>query len=439
MLFVMLIVKSINTVCASDRNNSAKENEPAAAVSTPSSETSSIKPQQTTKYDLTVCIDPGHGDYDPGTVNSDQTRLEKDDDLRISLKIRDCLEKQGVNVVMTRSDDTFVELEDRTKIANNAKCDFFVCMHRNAYIGDMRGVEVWVNNAEPKEEKPAEAKEDKQQDAQGEEHQAPEQTYEIKVNGETRKVTMKELTDLAQMGADYTKKTQALAESRRQVDAMMAALQVQKASQPQQTQPQPQDNPVDRVKSDYEQAVRETEQRLRLKPGEFNQFDPMHQFALHRVMSEHEAQQARYAARMSDVQTEIQDFLAEANKDPDTQAINDNFNRYLFAMGASSAEGAEKAQRIANAENALFSKTATREDCKVLRAHWKYVKEQLAKEKAAQQAQAAPKPEPPKTETPGNGRQAQTHAVFDMHKLGSMNTQQQLRALKQLGIFNMKG
>lgn len=152
MLFVMLIVKSINTVCASDRNNSAKENVPAAAVSTPSSETSSIKPQQTTKYDLTVCIDPGHGDYDPGTVNSDQTRLEKDDDLRISLKIRDCLEKQGVNVVMTRSDDTFVELEDRTMIANNAKCDFFVCMHRNAFIGDMRGVEVWVNNAEPKED-----------------------------------------------------------------------------------------------------------------------------------------------------------------------------------------------------------------------------------------------------------------------------------------------
>ena len=322
------------------------------------------------------------------------------------------------------------EAPDYSKLGSMNQSDQLSFLKRHGFV---------ETNAEPKEEKPAEAKEDKQQDAQGEEHQAPEQTYEIKVNGETRKVTMKELTDLAQMGADYTKKTQALAESRRQVDAMMAALQVQKASQPQQTQPQPQDNPVDRVKSDYEQAVRETEQRLRLKPGEFNQFDPMHQFALHRVMSEHEAQQARYAARMSDVQTEIQDFLAEANKDPDTQAINDNFNRYLFAMGASSAEGAEKAQRIANAENALFSKTATREDCKVLRAHWKYVKEQLAKEKAAQQAQAAPKPEPPKTETPGNGRQAQTHAVFDMHKLGSMNTQQQLRALKQLGIFNMKG
>jgi hypothetical protein len=322
------------------------------------------------------------------------------------------------------------EPPDYSKLGSMNQSDQLSFLKRHGFV---------ETNAEPKEEKPAEAKEDKQQDAQGEEHQAPEQTYEIKVNGETRKVTMKELTDLAQMGADYTKKTQALAESRRQVDAMMAALQVQKASQPQQTQPQPQDNPVDRVKSDYEQAVRETEQRLRLKPGEFNQFDPMHQFALHRVMSEHEAQQARYAARMSDVQTEIQDFLAEANKDPDTQAINDNFNRYLFAMGASSAEGAEKAQRIANAENALFSKTATREDCKVLRAHWKYVKEQLAKEKAAQQAQAAPKPEPPKTETPGNGRQAQTHAVFDMHKLGSMNTQQQLRALKQLGIFNMKG
>lgn len=322
------------------------------------------------------------------------------------------------------------EPPDYSKLGSMNQSDQLSFLKRHGFV---------ETNAEPKEEKPAEAKEDKQQDAQGEEHQAPEQTYEIKVNGETRKVTMKELTDLAQMGADYTKKTQALAESRRQVDAMMAALQVQKASQPQQTQPQQQASPADRVKSDYEQAVHAAEQCLGLKPGEFNQFDPMHQFALNRIMAEHEAQRARYAARMSDVQTEIQDFLAEANKDPDTQAINDNFNRYLFAMGASSAEGAEKAQRIANAENALFSKTATREDCKVLRAHWKYVKEQLAKEKAAQQAQAAPKPEPPKTETPGNGRQAQTHAVFDMHKLGSMNTQQQLRALKQLGIFNMKG
>ena len=322
------------------------------------------------------------------------------------------------------------EPPDYSKLGSMNQSDQLSFLKRHGFV---------ETNVEPKEEKPAETKDDKPQEAQGEERQAPEQTYEIKVNGETRKVTMKELTDLAQMGADYTKKTQALAESRRQVDAMMAALQVQKASQPQQTQPQPQESPVDRVKSDYEQAVRETEQRLRLKPGEFNQFDPMHQFALHRVMSEHEAQQARYAARMSDVQTEIQDFLAEANKDPDTQAINDNFNRYLFAMGASSAEGAEKAQRIANAENALFSKTATREDCKVLREHWRYVKEQLAKEKAAQQAPAAPKPEPPKTETPGNGRQAQTRATFDVRKLGSMSTQQQLRALKQFGIFNMKG
>lgn len=299
-------------------------------------------------------------------------------------------------------------------------------------------------NAKPKAEEkepepPTKTEEDKPEDAQGEESQADEQTYEIKVDGETRKLTLKELIAQAQMGADYTKKTQALAESRRQVDAMMAALQVQKASQPQQTSQQPQQTPADSVKNDYEQAVRVAEQRLGLKPGEFNQFDPMHQFALNRIMAEHEAQQARETARLSEAQTEIRAFIEEANRDPETPEINDNFNRFLFAMGAASAEGAQKAQRIANAENALFQKKATKEDCQILRAHWKYVKEQLAKEKAAQQAQAAPKPEPPKTETPGNGRQAQTHAVFDMHKLGSMNTQQQLRALKQLGIFNMKG
>lgn len=148
----MLAFKSVKTVSASGKNNSPIENETAPVEASSVSELSSSKPKQITGYDLTVCIDPGHGDYDPGTVNSDQTRLEKDDNLRISLILRDCLKKYGVNVVMTRETDTFVELEDRTKIANNAKCDFFVCMHRNAYIGKMNGVEIWVNNAEPKED-----------------------------------------------------------------------------------------------------------------------------------------------------------------------------------------------------------------------------------------------------------------------------------------------
>lgn len=102
------------------------------------------------KNDFTVCIDAGHGDYDGGTSNKDGTRVEKNDNLDIALEVQKNLEKQGVNVVMTRDDDTFLDLGERCEVANNKQADLFVSLHRNSYDGDIYGAEVWVNNAEPK-------------------------------------------------------------------------------------------------------------------------------------------------------------------------------------------------------------------------------------------------------------------------------------------------
>lgn len=331
-----------------------------------------------------------------------------------------------------QAEESAPEAPDYSQLGDMSQSDQLSFLKRHGFV------ENTALTGEKASESPAKAEENKPQDAQGEESQASEPTYEIKVDGETRKVTMQELTNLAQMGADYTKKTQALADSRRQVDAMMAALQVQQAAKSQPSQ-QNVPTPADALKTDYEQAVRLTETRLGLKPGEFNQFDPQHQFALNRIMSEQATQQARENARLAGAQEEIRAFVDEANKDPETPEINDNFERFLFALGMSSAEGARKAQRIANAQNNLFAGTASREDCKILRGHWQYVKEQLAQEKAAKKSPAMPKPEPPKTETPGNGKQAAAHAEFDVHKLAGMNTQQQIRFLKQFGVFNMKG
>ncbi len=98
---------------------------------------------------LIVCVDAGHGDYDAGTTDRDGTRYEKDDDLAIALKVRDYLESCGVTVIMTREDDSFLELGDRCEIANEAKADFMLCLHRNSYDGDIQGVEAWVHNSEP--------------------------------------------------------------------------------------------------------------------------------------------------------------------------------------------------------------------------------------------------------------------------------------------------
>lgn len=97
--------------------------------------------------EISVCLDPGHGDYDPGAVSGD--RQEKDDNLRIALLVRDNLEAKGIRVYMTRDDDTFLSLEERCALANKKKCTLFVALHRNSAESGS-GVEVWVENTPEK-------------------------------------------------------------------------------------------------------------------------------------------------------------------------------------------------------------------------------------------------------------------------------------------------
>ncbi len=100
--------------------------------------------EETPSVALTVCIDAGHGGEDGGSTSADGNRLEKDDTLNISLKIRDILVSQGVNVIMTRDGDTKIKLSERCQIANDANADLFVSMHRNLGAGE--GVEIWVSH-----------------------------------------------------------------------------------------------------------------------------------------------------------------------------------------------------------------------------------------------------------------------------------------------------
>jgi N-acetylmuramoyl-L-alanine amidase len=79
-----------------------------------------------------VVIDPGHGGKDTGTVGRGGLK-EKDLVLAVSLKLRDLLEQRlGVEVVLTRDDDRFIPLEERTAIANQKGADLFISIHANA-------------------------------------------------------------------------------------------------------------------------------------------------------------------------------------------------------------------------------------------------------------------------------------------------------------------
>lgn len=85
-----------------------------------------------------------------GSIASSGKRYEKDDTLEMALKVKSYLEKQGINVIMTREEDEFVTLQDRCKKANWVMADLFVSIHRNSAEGG-DGVEVWISNGEDEE------------------------------------------------------------------------------------------------------------------------------------------------------------------------------------------------------------------------------------------------------------------------------------------------
>lgn len=79
----------------------------------------------------TIVIDPGHGGYDPGAVGVTGLQ-EKEVNLDIANRVQEILTDMGVNVIMTRSDDTYVSLSGRAATANNANADAFVAIHANS-------------------------------------------------------------------------------------------------------------------------------------------------------------------------------------------------------------------------------------------------------------------------------------------------------------------
>jgi len=110
--------------------------------------TQAAVPVDVQQKELLVVIDPGHGGEDAGALNNAQnpTRFEKDDNLRLALAVEQAFTKYpNIKTIMTRTDDTFVELNERCRIANDAKADFFISLHRNSAV-EGNGVEIWVNN-----------------------------------------------------------------------------------------------------------------------------------------------------------------------------------------------------------------------------------------------------------------------------------------------------
>jgi N-acetylmuramoyl-L-alanine amidase len=121
-----------------------------AAVTPPAAVTSQAaaapKPAAPPDARPVVVIDPGHGGIDNGTQSGDET--EKDLVLGFGLALRDRLEKSGkYRVVMTRTDDTFIPLGDRVRIAHDQSAALFVSIHADALPrgeGDAQGATIYT-------------------------------------------------------------------------------------------------------------------------------------------------------------------------------------------------------------------------------------------------------------------------------------------------------
>jgi N-acetylmuramoyl-L-alanine amidase len=94
-----------------------------------------------------VVLDPGHGGHDQGT-KSKSGLLEKDLVLDVSKRLAELLkERMGADVVLTRDDDTYLSLEERTRLANQEKADLFLSIHANSSPAkNVAGVETFYLN-----------------------------------------------------------------------------------------------------------------------------------------------------------------------------------------------------------------------------------------------------------------------------------------------------
>lgn len=126
-------------------------------ISNGKAEISAINKKVTTNINqkiTTICIDPGHGDWDIGAEGY-KGSFEKDIDLSIALKLGSLLEKnENIKVVYTRTNDSMDHiktsndsLKERIKISEIFKADIFISIHCNSNYDsiDSRGIETWYN------------------------------------------------------------------------------------------------------------------------------------------------------------------------------------------------------------------------------------------------------------------------------------------------------
>jgi len=128
--FLNLVNKETGSQYSINYNSLSIEN--TLAVKNPPTSSMDLKQEKKKwKFD-TIIIDPGHGGKDPGAIGYRGTK-EKDIVLDVSKRLAKKIEKNSkTKVILTRNEDTFVRLQDRTKLANTNQGDLFISIHANS-------------------------------------------------------------------------------------------------------------------------------------------------------------------------------------------------------------------------------------------------------------------------------------------------------------------
>jgi len=100
----------------------------------------------------TIMLDPGHGGKDPGAQGPSGVR-EKEVVLDIAKRIRSILQEAGIKVIMTRTNDEFISLAERTRLASRSDADLFISIHANANpVRKTEGMEAYYVRTHTKED-----------------------------------------------------------------------------------------------------------------------------------------------------------------------------------------------------------------------------------------------------------------------------------------------
>lgn len=253
-----------------------------------------------------------------------------------------------------------------------------------------------------------------------------DEVLDVVIDGKTVKMSKQELVNGYTRQADYTRKTQELAEERRRYDALIAQAQAQQAKTEQPTSKPT--NTAEAVQQGYESAVKMAAKQLGIAPEDFNQFDSMHQYALQQAILTQNAQKQAVEHRNSYATS----LIDQARQDPLCDSVMSNLDVAIGQMYCNPSM-TEAAKFLSGAKDRFFNGEASMEDIQGIEGLYNHVRSCIVN----QSAKPAPtvKKEPPVTENPGAGNAA-PKSRMDKRKLRSLHGDDQFAYLKKMGVFN---